>query len=274
MRITRIFAIAVVFVLFVSETATCQDYSAFKEDYLVSKADTLPYRILLPFDYNPALRYPMLLFLHGSGERGSDNELQLKHGAALFLKDSIRKQFPMIVVFPQCAPNFSWHNATSEMIGDTQHYTYPEALTDNLHQRLLKELVTTLKQRYPLDSKRLYVGGLSMGGIGTFELVRRNPELFAAAFAICGGAHPNLASQVKPTAWRLYHGEADLVVTPNGSIDIYHALRRLQGDASLHLYPGIGHDSWTKAFADPGLLPWLFSKQRLSEDKKKTNTNH
>lgn len=108
----------------------------------------------------------------------------------------------------------------------------------------------------------MYVGGLSMGGFGTFELVRRNPKLFAAAFPICGGANPITAKKMKHLDWWVFHGEADKVVPPRYSTQMVDAMKKDGLSVKYSLYPGVGHNSWDNAFAEPELLPWLFSKSK------------
>ncbi len=243
----------------ISFTAISQSKSDFTKEIFVSATDTLPYRMLLPIDYDENKNYPIVLFLHGSGERGNDNELQLKHGANLFLKPEVRKNFPAIVVFPQCKATMSWNNSTYSIEDGKRTFTYPSTVEPNLHIDLLTSLLEDLKTKLAIDHKRIYVGGLSMGGMGTFELVHQNPNTFAAAFAICGGANPKISEKIKNLPWWIFHGEADEVVPPIYSQEMYEALKKEGADVRFTLYPNVNHDSWTKAFAEPELLPWLFS---------------
>ena len=104
--------------------------------------------------------------------------------------------------------------------------------------------------------------GLSMGGMGTFELVRRKPHVFAAAMPICGGAHPSTAKQIRKTSWWIFHGEKDDVVLPVFSKDMAAALKKAKAKVSLTLYPNANHNSWDPAFAEPGLMQWLFSQRK------------
>jgi predicted peptidase len=134
--------------------------------------------------------------------------------------------------------------------------------------RLLLELLDEHKSKPYIDQRRLYVGGLSMGGMGTLELLRRRPHTFAAAIAICGGDKPANASKYadKVSIW-LLHGEADPVVPAHYSIEMAEELRKLGADVKLTTYPGVGHSSWEQAFAEPDLLPWLFSKQKAAGEQ-------
>jgi predicted peptidase len=246
--------------------STClqaQDLSLFQKKWYVQNNDTLPYRILLPINFNPSKKYPLVLFLHGAGERGSDNEKQLIHGAKLFANDSIRQQFPAIVVFPQCAENSYWSNVIRETDSTgKRNFLFQTGGEPTTPMRLLQRLITQLTDEYPVDRKRMYVGGLSMGGMGTFELVRRNPLTFAAAIPICGGAHPKTAGKLNKTAWWVFHGAKDDVVPPIYSEQMVNALKKKKAEVLFRLYPDANHNSWDAAFAEKDLLPWLFSHHK------------
>jgi len=239
---------------------TGQDLSEYKKDMVVHKGDTLPYRILLPLNYNPNVKYPLILFLHGSGERGNDNNLQLTHGADLFLKESVRQEYPAVIVFPQLAKDHQWTYLVSDQESSPGELIYPIKKTKVKHQELLKVLIKTLKKNFNLDKNRFYVGGLSLGGMGTFEIVNQNPKMFAAAFPICGGANPEIATRINKPSWWIFHGVDDVVVPARYSQQMYDALIQVGADVKLSMYPGVNHDSWTNAFAEPDLLKWLFSK--------------
>lgn len=243
-------------------TLFSQNLDLYQKEVFVSKSDTLPYRILYPKDYDAAKEYPLLLFLHGSGERGHDNELQLTHGASLFLNETVREEFPAIVVFPQCQFDLSWNNATVDYSDDIKVYNYPATIELNRQLDLVEGLLDHLKTELAVDQNRMYLGGLSMGGMGTFELLHRNPNTFAAAIAICGGANPEIAKNIKNTPIWIFHGAVDNVVPAVYSKQMYYELQTEKADVKLTLYPEVGHDSWTHTFAEPELLPWLFSKQR------------
>lgn len=238
-----------------------QDFSLFEKKEFIQNGDTLPYRILLPLNFDAGTEYPMVLFLHGAGERGSDNEKQLVHGARMFLEDSIRNNYPAIVVFPQCPQNSFWANIDMgvDSISKKRTLIYREKGEPTKAMELLIGLYKDLISKYNPDESRLYVGGLSMGGMGTFELARRLPEKFAAAFAICGGANTATAAQLKNTAWWIFHGMKDNVVNPQNSIDMAKALKDEGAEVKLTLYPEANHNSWDDAFKEPEFFSWLFS---------------
>tara|TARA_B110000977_G_C11087926_1_gene495503 strand:- start:1592 stop:2380 length:789 start_codon:yes stop_codon:yes gene_type:complete len=237
--------------------------TSFKKKTFQMGADQMPYGILLPEAYDASKSYPLLLFLHGAGERGADNESQLTHGASLFTADSFRKKYPAIVLMPQCAAGDYWSNVKKEVaqVGLPDFSFYKKGAPTKA-MLLLEGLLEEVLQNYSLDKNRLYVGGLSMGGMGTFELVKRNPKLFAAAFPICGGAAPKNIRKYKRPSWWVFHGNADPVVPASFSTQMVKKFKKRSFDVRYTLYEGVGHNSWDLAFKEPGLFPWLFSNTK------------
>ena len=117
-------------------------------------------------------------------------------------------------------------------------------------------------KREDVNQNKVYVSGLSMGGMGTYELVYRNPRKFAAAFAICGGANPKIARKLRRPAWRIDHGEADEVVPVELSKKMVSAILKKRGSVTYNWYPGVNHNSWDNVFADSEFLPWLFAQKK------------
>jgi len=245
-----------------------QDFSQYKKEFFIQGQDTLRYRILYPENYKKEKPYPLVVFLHGGGERGNDNEAQLIHGGSLFLKDSVRKQFPAIVVFPQCPYDSLWTTTPPKItsapyVVDTTeaYYLALDAQPITTPERLVKLLMDSLAQNKIADKKRMYIGGLSMGGLGTYSLLIHFPDYFAGAFSICGEA--NIALYIKKAAnvpiW-IFHGGVDNVIPVQPDRDLYKALQNMGAkNVKYTEYPGVNHGSWNRAFAEPGLLPWLFS---------------
>lgn len=243
------------------------DFSLYEKLFFSEGTDTLPYRLLLPENYDASKQYPLVVVLHGAGERGKDNEVQLKHGGQVFLKDSVRKAFPAIVVFPQCSFFSFWSNVKFDfdMVAKKPKFLFQTGGEPTVSMRLAIGLVNKTLQEYPIKKDQVYVGGLSMGGMGTFEMVRRMPGVFAAAFPICGGAEPSTATALTQTSWWVFHGGKDPVVPVKFSEDMVAALKTAEArEVKFSLYPEALHNSWDSAFAEPDLLPWLFSK-RLSQ---------
>ncbi len=253
------------FLVVLSVKGFTQDLSLYEKHWFMQYGDTMPYRILFPENYDPAKKYPLVLFLHGRGESGADNEKQLIHGAKLFLRDSIRQKHPAIVVFPQCPANDYWSNV--QMVYTTTkngkrsfHFITGGERTDAM--KMVMGLLDNLQTRYAIEEKQVYVMGLSMGGMGTFEMVRRKPGVFAAAIPICGGAHPATAPKLTATKWWVFHGGKDDVVLPEFSEKMVDALKKAKASVKFTLYPNANHNSWDPTFAEPGLMEWLFAQQK------------
>lgn len=244
--------------------ATAQDLSLYqKKEYTHNNGKVLPYRILYPENYDKSKKYPLVLFLHGAGERGKDNEKQLVHGSKLFLRDDIRKNFPAIVVFPQCPDESFWGSVKVDRSKSpvVLEFNYDNAITWPLAavQNLLKHLASG----EAVEKKRIYITGLSMGGMGTFEMVYRFPKTFAAALPICGGGDVlRYDERVKKTSFWVFHGEVDDAVHVNESRAMVDKLRSLKADVVYTEYPGVNHNSWDNAFAEPTFISWTFSHKR------------
>jgi predicted peptidase len=252
-------------ILFLGATGLCnaQNFSAYQKLQFIRGNDTLPYRLLLPENYTAKKRYPLILFLHGRGESGNDNELQLTHGAKLFLVDSIRKKHPAIIVFPQCSSSSYWSNVDikNDSAGN-RVFNFSPAGEPTKDLALTEKLLKQLCNDFSVNKKQMYVMGLSMGGMGTIEIVRRNPKMFAAAIPICGGANAYTAKKINKTNWWIFHGAKDDVVNPAFSIQMATALKKEKANVKFTLYPNANHNSWDSAFAEPDLIPWLFSNKK------------
>ncbi|RIJ34466.1 carboxylesterase family protein [Pontibacter oryzae] len=258
----RLLALLLLLLASIDAQAQQGELDAYERKMYTNGNDTLPYRILYPKGFNPSKKYPLVLVLHGAGERGNNNEAQLVYGAKRFLEE--QEQFPAIVVFPQCPKDSYWSNVdivkdeTGERIFNFQDSGKPTEAMQSL-LGLLKQL---RKSGY-VDKDRVYLGGLSMGGMGTFELLRRKPSTFAAAFPICGGGAPESAKKYakKVDLW-IFHGEVDSVVPVEHSKAMAKSLEEAGSDVKLTVYPGVNHNSWDYAFKEPELLSWIFSHKK------------
>lgn len=235
----------------------------YERQFFIEGDDTLYCRILSPAHFSAEKKYPLILVLHGSGERGNDNEAQLKWGSDLFLDSAIREKFPAIVVFPQCPADSSWSVRAKTKAGDSVAYRFPMDVPPTKPLYLVMNFLDTLIRNGMVDPKRIYVGGLSMGGFGTFEILWRRPKLFAAAFPICGGGNPESVKLYgrKFPVW-VFHGADDDVVPVANSRSMVAALKAAGAKVKYSEYPGVKHNSWINAFAEPDLLPWLLSQKR------------
>jgi predicted peptidase len=244
---------------FMLQVSFAQDKSLFTKEQFIKEGDTLNYRMLLPENFDPAKEYPVLFFLHGAGERGNDNEAQLIHGSKLFLKPELRKDFPAIVIFPQCPKNDYWANVKQGDGKTNERFSFQKAGKPRKAIDLLMGLLGKFKSEKFTDNGRFYVGGLSMGAMGTFELLRRKPKAFASAFAICGGDHVEIVKKYKKVPLWVFHGGKDTTVPIVKSEIVVNELKRLNGNVKFSIYPEAGHNSWDAAFAEPEFLSWLFS---------------
>ena len=240
-----------------------QSKEDFKREHFITDEDTLNYRVLFPEDFSEEEKYPVVLVLHGAGERGDNNESQLVHGSDVFLNQENREKFPAIVIFPQAPKDDYW--AKVEVKRDTMPFQFDfknkEEPTKSLN--LVMEMMDSVVDQDFVKKEQVYVGGLSMGGMGTYEIIYKKPEMFAAAFAICGGANPEIAEDYpeKFNIW-IFHGEKDDIVPPRFSKTMAREINHHGGNAKLSLYPDDNHNSWDSAFSEPYLLEWLFSHER------------
>jgi predicted peptidase len=210
-------------------------HAQFFEKEVVKKAQ-LDYWLYLPKDYGtPGKTFPLLMFLHGKGERGSDINQVLIHGPAKLAWEG--KDFPFIVLSPQCPENDQWIYITDELV----------ALYDHI------------ADTYAVDKNRLYVTGLSMGGYGTWALIQRHPDKFAAAAPICGAGDKEVAKRrLKDLPIWVFHGTKDNVIPIEKSEEMVEALK--QGGnkkVKFTVYPEAWHDSWTETYNNPELYEWF-----------------
>ena len=252
------------------------DASSFANgSYVDATGYVLPCRLLLPERSEPGARYPLVLALHGAGERGSDNTAQLRNGIGALLT-ARRRAFPCVAIVPQCALERRW----VEVDWSAASHRLPSTPSAPLHAVL--SLVDALLQPPPrppalglalasapvpaIDPARLYLLGLSMGGYGVWDALARQPQRFAAAIPICGGAADAQAEPIataRVAVWA-FHGALDPVVAVERSRKIVAALRRCGAAVRYTEYADVGHDSWHRALAEPELWPWLFSQHNPS----------
>ena len=231
-----------------------------KKVYVTASNDSLNYRLLRPEVEQEGEKYPLVLFLHGSGERGSDNEKQLFHGSQMWLNPVNRENYPAFVLVPQCPESGYW--AYTDRPSSFEPDQMPSDVPLSPVFRTLKELIDTYLAMPQVDKKRVYVIGLSMGAMGTYDLAIRYPEIFAAAIPICGTVNPTRLSAAKDVKFRIFHGDADTVVPVSGSRQAYKALKAAGADVEYIEFPGVTHGSWNPAFTQPDFMSWLFSQKK------------
>ncbi len=218
----------------------------------------LRYRLLKPFQYKHGDKYPLILFLHGAGERGTDNALTLKHAAKDFADETRRAEYPCYVVIPQCPPEKKW----SEVDWSKDSSTLPEHPSESLQS--VKELLDEMLESAGVDPNRVYITGLSMGGYGTWDAIARYPDFFAAAVPICGGGDPATAPKFAKTPIWCFHGDQDQAVKVGRSREMIDSLKALGATPIYTEYPGVGHDSWTASYSNPKLYSWLFAQKKAT----------
>lgn len=202
-------------------------------------------------------KYPLFLWLHGAGERGDDNVSQLIHIVPYLASDIVQSSHPCIVVAPQCPAEDYWAPFVrfEWTIRDGGSITPVMSAVVSLVEKLLKDS--------HVDKDRVYVGGLSMGGFGTLDLLHRHPEWFAAAVPVCGGADLGQVSKYKDIPLWVFHGARDEVVKPELSRNLVKTLEKMGSSPKYTEYPDGGHDIWNRAIREPELLDWLFSQRKI-----------
>ena len=214
------------------------------------------YQVFVPDNWTPSKKWPVILFLHGAGERGGDGLLQTDVGIATAIRKD-RSRFPAVVVIPQCRKEKWWSESPMDDVA-------------------MQSLAEALKEFHG-DSQRIYLTGLSMGGYATWYLAAKYPIKFAALVPICGGVLPPEKARAQSAddkspytqaavkigsstpVW-IFHGAADEAVPVTESQRMYEAMKALGSEVHYTEYPGVGHNSWDKAYAEPELINWMLSK--------------
>ena len=202
------------------------------------RIDSMGYMLYLPENYSAEKKYPLLVALHGAGERGDDVSLVCVHGVAKYIAAGLKLE--AIVIAPQCPKNLVWNLLTFE----------------------LKELIDHICTEYSVDERRVSITGLSMGGFGTWEMAISYPDFFAAAAPVCGGGMNWRAKLIgKMPVWA-FHGERDTTVPIENSRMMVDALRAGGGDVKFTIFSGVAHNSWEPAYEDTNVIEWLIKHVR------------
>ena len=210
-----------------------------QQEHVFERTVHLDYLLFLPQEYgkDPGVRWPLILFLHGSAARGDDLELVKRYSSKIVER---QPDFQFIALSPQCPSGTVWFN----------------------HHLTLKALLDQVVLQYAVDADRIYLTGLSMGGTGTWSLALDSPELFAAIAPICGGGYPQWVSALKDVPVWAFHGADDAVVPLKESQRMVDALTASGGNVRFTVYPGVGHDSWTQTYDNPELYEWFLRHKR------------
>jgi predicted peptidase len=197
------------------------------------------YVLFIPHNYEGDKEYPLILFLHGAGERGTDGEKQVKQGIGNAIKfKGKEKTFPFIVILPQAVKGW-------------------QAEGDDAKRALA--ILDEVQKTYKVDSRRIYLTGLSMGGFGTWSLAAAHPNKWAAIAPICGGGNPKSAEKIKNIPCWCFHGGSDPTVKAQRSREMIQALKEAGGDPRYSEFPYVGHNSWDPAYATQELYGWFLS---------------
>jgi len=239
-------------VALIAMTGTAQD----KVDGFVPRVfknqrqETMPYRLFVPASYNKAGKYPLIIWLHGAGGAGTDNLLQISGdqipGTRLWTNSENQLRHPAFVLVPQSTGG--WASSSVTQLSD--------------EERLVVEILTAVKAEFSIDAKRVYVSGQSNGGFGTWDMVSKRPDLFAAAIPLCGGGNPALAPALVSMPIWAFHGEKDDVIPVAETRSMIAAIKRLGGTPRFTEYKGVDHNVWTRTFKEAGLVEWLFAQHK------------
>ena len=243
-----------------SEDAAGEQDSRPEPTMIQAEYEGLPYCLIFPSSMEADESYPAVLFLHGAGERGDDNALQLNDtGIVPFLtEESFYAQHPGVIIAPQCPEGEQWVDTPWE----DGSYSLEEVPVSEEMEAVAGLLEQTCRE-YPVDRERLYIAGVSMGGYGAWDMLMRHPEEFAGAVILCGAGDPSLAAEIKDVPVWVFHGDQDEEIPVSGSREMVTALEEA-GVEEIHYteYEGVGHWIWMIAYEEDGLLDWLFAQRR------------
>jgi len=224
--------------------------------YKSRRYSTLPYRLLVPVNYDKNNMYPLVLFFHGVGERGSDNLKQLYCGLDIFSNETRMKRYPCFIVAPQCPADTKW----AEVDWKADRHTMQKDPTPPLAMSI--EILAELQKEFSIDSRRIYVTGYSMGGFATWEAIQRWPDLFAAAVPVCGGGDEAQAPRLINIPLWAFHGALDNIVNVRRSRNMINAIVRAGGMPRYSEYTLATHLSWNFTYSDEAMFGWLFKQKK------------
>ncbi len=223
-----------------------------------ANGEKLAYRLYVPSNYDPSKEYPLIVVLHGAGERGVDNEKQFGNLIFHLFNHDNSPIHDAIVLLPQCPTNNQWVD-TPWANGNYDLSAVPESDELQAVMKVLGELQTS----YSVDDSRIYAMGLSMGGFGTWNLLMNHGDVFAAGIPICGGADPSKAADLAKIPIRTFHSVGDPTVPSAGTREMAEAIKANNPvDFTYTEFSDSAHDCWTRVGQDVSNLEWLFAQSK------------
>ena len=255
--VIAIVGLLLLFPVFETKAQKLEDF--FYGDTLVVNGDSLPYLMYNPIGQHDTSRLPLVIFLHGSGERGRDNHATLLHCIPFFMEETVRSQYAFRMIVPQCGSDDRWVDTEWNL---SSHRMPKEP---SRPMKVLFYLIDSLLATPNIDPDRIYAMGISMGGYGVWDMIQRRPDLCAAAVPICGGGDTTLAPTLTDISIWIFHGAEDPLVKPERSTQMYQCIRKAGGTKVYYdLYPDLGHICWNRPFEQAGVIPWLFRQRRTA----------
>ena len=247
----------------VKRTTAYKTTDIFKKQIYTTENFSLPYGLYVPKNYDCGENYPLLVFLHGAGERGVDNQVQLTVAIQTMFDDPTSPVYDSIVIAPQCPDERQWVMVPF----DCGNYSIAET-PESEELEAVCGIIRDCIENYNVDRDRIYVTGISMGGYGTWDMLCRHGNRIAAGMPICGGGDPSFARKLKYIPIRTFHGSEDGAVPVDGTRKMFAALKNA-GSKAIHYteFDGLNHGIWDMVYADRANIDWLYS-QKLSDRKK------
>lgn len=227
--------------------------------FLQQEKTSLPYIIEEPLVIDENIKYPLVVCLHGAGGRGNDNMGRGSEAFKVLNEKRIKEKYPSFLLVPQCPKQKKWVNVEWKF----ENYSIDEIpISDELHY--VSELIDSIIRIYPIDKSKVYITGQSMGGFGTWDLILRRPELFAAAIPVCGGGDTSKVDRLRNIGVWIFHGEIDNKVPVEASREMYAAMKMKHIDNVKYTeFEGVKHNSWTPAWSNDLLIDWLFRQKKM-----------
>lgn len=219
----------------------------------------LLYRLHIP-EIKPERKYPVVVILHGGNERGSDNKKQIESIACTFLSRKVQNLFPSIIIIPQCPQETQWVN-TGSVKTPFDHYNQSQSVESEEMQMVVK-IINKIISEYPVDREKIYVTGFSMGSTGTWDIITRHPDIFAAAVPISGRSDLSTAHILKDIPIWAFHGKLDSIAPARLNIEMQKAVLKSGGNCKLTLFENAGHYCVPQVLKNPDLIKWLFSQKK------------